>query len=194
MFADVEVVADNPECAYGMLRAYGTKEKLCMDFDAEKGNFSGGGKPSMLGMPNTAPHTPFRKYAHFIVTEGVVTPVIVVGGTPSSSIWGNWTFEDLPVAQKTWNEFYAARTAKDNSSAMIDETEFDRAIAKDVQHTAEVRTIDGVSRLLIDGKISLPIVYTAKGAARADGASETFHGDALERAGVMTSRRISGLL
>ena len=184
MFADVEVVAENPDCAYGLLRAYGTNESLCLDFAAEKGNFSGGGKPSMLGMPNTAPHTPYRKYAHFIASDGVVTPVIAIGGTPSSSVWRNWTFEDLPSAQRAWKEFYATKTAKDNSVAMMDEAEFDRAIARDIQHTAEVRTVDGVSRLFVDGKASLPIVYAAKGAARADAERETFHGDALERAGV----------
>ncbi|MBO5940388.1 MAG: hypothetical protein J6R18_04245 [Kiritimatiellae bacterium] len=183
MFADVEVVADNPDCSLGFLRAYGSKENLCRDFAAEKGNFSSGGSPSMIAMRNSAPNTPYRKYAHFIAKEGIVTPVIVIGGPPSQSIWGDWTFERVEAAQKEWAKEYAAKTTKDNSSAMIDESAFDRILAGDVHHTAEVKTIDGVSRLLVDGKMSLPVAYAARGKLK-DPKVETFHGDALEKAGV----------
>ena len=184
MFADVEVVAENPDGACGFLRAHGKDKTLRRDFAAEKGNFSSGGAESMLGMRNSAPGTPYRKYAHFIARDGMVTPVIVVGGTPSSSVWRNWTFEDVSAAQTEWARKYAEKTAKDNSSARIDEAELDRILASEIPHDAEVKVVDGVSRFLVDGKVALPVVYAAKVAFGDDAGMETFRGESLERNGV----------
>lgn len=184
LFADVEVSDGDPDYACGFLRAYGTNENFTMCYELEAQNFSMGGQESMRNMRHSAPDTPYRKYAHFRARDGVVTPVIILTGSRSVSVWRNWTAEDLDDAQAQWQTFYATKTAKDNSAAMIDEVAFDKGVAADVEHTAEVRTIDGVSRLLIDGEISLPVAYNAKGAFGDDAAVETFHGDALARSGV----------
>ena len=182
--ADVEVVADNPDCAYGFLRAHGATEDLRRDFKAEKGNFSSGGSDSMLGMRNSPPHTPYRKYAHFIAQDGIVTPVILVGGPPSSSTWSNWTFERVSAAQKAWANILKSKAAKDNVASRMEEVAFNQLIASDVEHTAEVKTIGGVSRLLVDDEIVLPVAYSAKTSFGCDAGRETFHGDVLARNGI----------
>ena len=184
MFADVEADASNPDCAMGFVRAHGKAETLQPCYKAEVGNFSGGGRPSMIGLRNSAPGTPYRKYAHFLVEDGVVTPMIVIGGTPSTTKWTNWTFEDLAAAQEKWKRIYAERTARDNSAARIDEAAFDRMIAADFEHVAEIRAVDGVSRLFVDDEVSLPVVYNSKSSFGDDATMETFRGDSLVTNGV----------
>ena len=193
LFADVEVFDGEPDYSCGFLRAHGTNESFRMCYELETQNFSMGGQESMRNMRHSAPGTPYRKYAHFRAKDGVVTPVIVLTGGRSASVWRNWTAEDLDAAQAEWRTFYATKTAKDNAAAMIDEDAFDRKIAADTEHTAEVRTIDGVSRLLIDGEITLPVAYNAKGAFGDDATMETFRGNDLAKSGVKLMIRSVGM-
>ena len=159
-FADVETTAANPDCAAGYLCTYGKKEVFGPCSKAGAGHY--GGNESMLGLRNTAPETPYRKYNHFLVEDGTVSPALIVCGTPSVSLWSNWTYEDFDAACRQWQEIYAAKTAKDNSAAITDEKTFDRMLASDCAHTAEIRAVDGVSRLFVDGEAALPLLYLGK--------------------------------
>ena len=142
----------------GFLRYYGREEKLGLS-PAESKNFYRGGMQTMRGMPCTAPGMSYRKYAQCYAEDDILTPVIVVAGAASDSVWRNWFAEDLEAAQALWRKKYTSLTLPDRSSERMDDAAFDRMIAADVEHTAEVRRIDGVSRLVVDGKVSAPVAY-----------------------------------
>ena len=166
----------------GFLRYYGRKEKLELS-PAESKNFYRGGMQTMRGMPCTAPGMSYRKYAQCYAEDDILTPVIVVAGAASDSIWRNWFAEDLEAAQALWRKKYLSLTLPDRSSERMDDAAFDRMIAADVEHTAEVRRIDGVSRLVVDGKVSAPVAYHCR------------HGEAVPKAGEMENfagRRLDG--
>ena len=60
----------------------------------------------------------------------------------------------------------------------------DRAISADTEHSAEIRTVDGVSRLFVDGQPAVPIVYKGKHAFSDGTPAETFAGKAVQENGV----------
>ena len=169
----------------GFLRYHGHKEKLGLS-PAESKNFWGGGMQTMRGMPCTAPGMSYRKYAQCYAEDDVLTPVIVVAGAASDSTWRNWFAEDLDATQALWREKYQAIPVPDRSSERMDDAEFDRMIASDTEHTAEVRRIDGVSRLVVDGKVSSPVVYFGEQgeAHAAPGELENFAGHRLSGSAV----------
>ena len=183
--ADVAVPDADANYSSGFLRAYGRKEQLGICFALERNFFGlGGGNNEMRGLACSAPGMTYRKYAHYRATEGRVTPVIVVSGAPSTSIWRNWTVEDLPAAQAKWAEYFKTQQAKDHAGERVDEAAFDRAIAADVEHTAEIRTVEDVSRLFVDGQPAVPVVYKGKHAFSDGTPAETFAGKAVQGAGV----------
>ena len=142
----------------GFLRYYGRKENLGLS-PAESKNFWRGGLHTMRGMPCTAPGMSYRKYAQCYADDDVLTPVIVVAGAASSSSWRNWFAESLDAARALWRKKYTSIPVPDRSSERMDDAEFDRMIAADIEHTAEVKRIDGVSRLVVDGRVSAPVAY-----------------------------------
>lgn len=145
----------------GFLRYHGKDEGLLrMDVKAERKNFWEGGQQTMRGMPCTAPGMTYRKYAQCEAKDGVLTPVLVVAGKASDSTWKNWCAEDLDVATEARRQYIEKNyPRRDRRATMMDEREFDERLAKDGPHSAEVRRIDGVSRLLVDGVISAPVLY-----------------------------------
>ena len=183
--ADVTVPDADSEYSSGFLRAYGRKEILGLCHQAEREYFSlGGGHNEMRGLACTAPSMTYRKYAHSRIVDGHVTPVVVVAGAPSISVWRNWTVEDVPAAKKVWEEYFRAHQAKDHADDRIDEASFDTAIAADTEHSAEIRTVDGFSRLFVDGKLAAPVVYKGKHAFSDGTPAETFAGKAVQTEGV----------
>ncbi len=186
IFADVGVSSGDYMHAQAYLRAYGNKESFGRCGILERRYFINGGADEMLGTVNTCPGMSYRKYAHYIVKDdGAVTPVIVVSGTPSVTTWKNWTVEDLDAADAKWAGYYESKTAVDHSAERMDEQSFDRLVANDaVDHTARLAKVDGVTRLLIDGKVSVPVAYKSKSAFGDDITLETFAGAAVVRAGV----------
>ena len=183
--ADVEVPDADADYSSGYLRAYGKKERLDICAALERDYFCfGGGHAEMRGLPCSAPGVTYRKYAHSRVVDGRVTPAIVVSGEPSTSIWRNWTVEDLAAAQAKWAAYFKTRQAGDHAGDRVDEAAFDRAIAADVEHTAEIRTVDGLSRLFVDGRPSEPIAYKGKHAFSDGTPAETFAGKSVQEAGV----------
>ena len=186
LFADVSVPSGDYFHAQASLRAHGKNENLLPCWKLNTRYFSMGGAEEMCAAVNAAPGTSYRKYTHYIVgADGLVTPVIVVSGTPSKSVWRNWTVEDLDAADAKWDGIYKAKTARDHSSERMDEATFDRLVAQDkTDHTARLEKIGGVTRLLIDGVASVPTAYRSKGSFGDDALLETFAGGAVVRNGV----------
>ena len=158
-FSADQVSADSDvNYSNGFLRYYGRTEHFGIS-NAEGQNFWGGGTHTMRAIPCTAPGMKYRKYAQYYAEDDVVTPVIVVSGTPSDSTWSDWLAEDVDAAQKAWQPFWDSRISGDHSGDRMDEAAFDALIAADRGHVAEIRRIDGVSRLVVDGEVSAPAVY-----------------------------------
>ncbi len=186
LFSDVEVLSGDYVHSQASLRAHGEKENLLPCWKLNTRYFSMGGAEEMCGAVNSAPGTPYRKYTHYIVGgAGLVTPVIIVSGVPSKTVWRNWTAEDLDAADEKWSEIYKAKTARDHSSERMDEAAFDRLIANDkIDHTARLEKVGGVTRLLIDGVVSVPTAYRSKGSFGDDALLETFAGGPVVSNGV----------
>ena len=186
LFADAQVSSGDYFHAQAALRAYGKNENLLPCWKLNARYFSMGGAEEMCAAVNSAPGTSYRKYTHYLVgADGLVTPVIVVAGTPSKSVWRNWTAEDLDAADAKWEGLYRAKTARDHSEERMDEAAFDRLIANDkIDHTARLEKVGGVTRLLIDGVVSVPTAYRSKGSFGDDALLETFAGGPVVSNGV----------
>ena len=183
--ADVSVEGSDYIYSQAYLRGYGKKEDLTPCWELDTKFFSMGGQEEMFGAVNSAPGMTYRKYAHARVDDGGrLTPAVVVSGRPFLMKWKDWTVEDLDAADMKWSGYFEARTARDHSGERIDEETFDRIIANDIEHTARLARVDGVTRLLIDGKVSVPVAYRAKGSFGNDAFMETFAGGGLAAQGV----------
>lgn len=185
-FSADQVSADSDvNYSNGFLRYYGRTEHFGIS-NAEGQNFWGGGTHTMRAIPCTSPGMKYRKYAQYYAEDDVVTPVIVVSGTPSDSTWSDWLAEDVDAAQKAWQPFWDSKISGDHSGDRMDEAAFDALIAADRGHVAEIRRIDGVSRLVVDGEVSAPAVYKSKhvydGSSRDGG--DTFAGRPLDGSAV----------
>ena len=148
----------NPETAVAVLRAWSTNENFRMTKGLE-----GGGGPFRRGVINTAEGTTMRKYGFFRVdASGLVHPVLIIAGTPSKTTWITLGAEDLTPSAAAWAKEWAAKTNIDRSADEVDDATFDRELAADVEHTAKVQRIDGLSRLVVDGKVVAPMVYRSR--------------------------------
>ena len=158
-YADVSASTEKPGSTGGYLCAHG-KKRAVPPADKIAGRwFAGGGYDYMRRLVNSAPGMSYRKYSHFMPEGEDVTAVIAVDGEPSESVWRNWAAEDLDAAQEKWGEHWKRLAAPDRSSELSDEAAFDAAIAADRDHTAQIVSRDGFSRLLVDGMETPPIVY-----------------------------------
>ena len=168
------------------IRAYDRAESLTPYWELETRHFSMGGAEEMRTTVNQAPSMFNRKYCHLRVktAEGRVTPVLSVSGSASRTTWKNWLAEDLDAADAKWAGYFEARTAHDHASERIEEAEFDRQLAVDIDHYACLKKINGVTRLVIDGEVAYPGAYRAKGAFGKDILMETFAAGPMVREGV----------
>ena len=159
-FADQESFDADVDYSSGVIRGHGRTEKLTVDGFCERKNFWNGGLQTMRGFPCTPPGMPYRKYGDFTAEDDVFTPALVVSGTRSTSVWTNWTVEDLESSNSAWWRTHDF-PVPDYSADLITDAELDRRLAADVPHTVEVRRIGGVSRLVADGEIVAPVAYHA---------------------------------
>ena len=113
----------------------------------------------MRRMVCTAPGMHYRKYAHGVSADGVMTPAIYVKGAASESVWRNWRAEYVDDAQALWRDFLAAHRVPDRASEMEAEETFEAALAADIDHTAEIRTVSGRSVFVVDGRPVPPVLY-----------------------------------
>jgi hypothetical protein len=152
----------NADCeySYGFLRLYGKDENLSF---FGMGAYGIGG-PKMNRIANTPQGMPDRKLCHRVADQKTgtnITAAIVVAGAPSTSVWTHWGVEDFAASSKAWNAAVRARkppAGADRVPVMTD-AEFDACIAKESDHTAKVVSIDGCSRLLLDGKQVVPVFF-----------------------------------
>jgi len=181
--ADVEVDGTDWSLAKGMLRAHGEKESF--DFcklDEVDGRW--GNRCIMWDLPNSVPGQTYRKYAQHI-SEGRVTPVIVISGAPSRSVWRNWLADDRQKQRKAWCVERDRRNAENRfAETMLEEGAFDAALAADCDHTATVARVNGVSTLLVDGKKTVPMVYRGKHSLLGTSQTELFFGKRLQDEGL----------
>ena len=183
--ADVAVEGSDYIYSQAYLRGYGKTEDLTPCWELDTKFFSMGGQEEMFGAVNSAPGMTYRKYAHARVDGGgMLTPAVVVSGRSFRIKWKNWTAEDLDAADMKWKGYFEARTARDHGGERIDDEKFGQILANDVEHTAKLAKVDGITRLLIDGKVSVPVAYRAKGSFGADAFMETFAGGPLAAQGV----------
>ena len=149
----------NPEYAVGYLRMFGKKEDLSY---FKKLDGRGPGGPKMQYITNSSANCTGRKLAHYQVTDetgNLITPALVVAGTPSESFWENWYIEDFQAAQAAFSRRITASGNQFPAGVPVGEAEFKAALKHDIQHTAEVKKIDGVTRLLVDGKVTAPVFF-----------------------------------
>ena len=180
--ATVSSEAGDPESSLGFLRLYGRRRDLKY-FSGLDGRGPGG--PKMDYLFSAPVGNPYRKLSRYLVSESVgtnVTPVIVVAGTRSESVWRDWYVEDLGDAERRWRDFLKKVEPKDHSGDMQDATAFAESLAKDVDHTARVVREDGTSVLKVDGKTVAPVIFKGKIAAR--GSKNLYCGRKMEEAGV----------
>ena len=160
--ASVSGEKNDQDYSVGLLRMYG-KSKRYFYFGGLDGRGAGG--PKMDFLHNTPKGSPDRKLCRYLADEqnGTnVTPVILVAGTRSDSVWKDWCVEDLKVAKKRWKEFLKKTEPSDHSGDMQEAGAFEKALAGDVEHTAKVVKENGKSILTIDGKKTPPIVFKGK--------------------------------
>jgi len=160
MSADVEVTTSDPEFSYGFLRAWGAKEDLVRW--AAGYTVAGTLRPNPdAGFFMTATGKSFRKYGYWKSTGSRATPAIVIASKASRSIWKNWLFEDEAAVAANWKSVRKAGAAKRLECKHAEKTdaEFAEFLKQDVEHTAKLAKVDGVTRLLIDGKVSVPNVF-----------------------------------
>lgn len=156
--ADVEVKSANPDEAKGWLSAAERGKPFKLENRTGRKRLGSGGLRKSL-MVNSVPGTPYRKYNHILASKGKLIPAIVVEGAVSESVWRGWMAEDEDVAAEAWARHLEKVRVPDRASEMVPDDEFTAMLAADIEHTAEVRTVDGRSVLFVDGKPSVPVVY-----------------------------------
>ena len=157
--ADVAVKGATSDYSIGFLRACGEKTAFGIQWDDRTGEPTIGW-PQMSNLINTAPGMSYRKYYTYHSVDGTVTPMLIVAGYPSTSVWANWAAEDYYEAKKLWKkEGMCPNPSYRRKPDLVPDDEFDRMIAADIDHTAKMEKWYGVGRLLIDGKPAIPSVY-----------------------------------
>lgn len=180
--ADVEVKNSIGDSCHGFLRAHGKVQCYKPSEDCEA-DFMAGGIPQSWGLPNSPEGRTYRKYGRHVVKDGSIVPVIVVTGGKSVSEWHNWVVMDLRAETLAWRESIKPFAPKLRDAERQDEATYDAGLAKDVQHTAKVVRENGVSRLYVDGKPTLPVAYKGPHGF-AESTPEYFAGGTLQGTGI----------
>ncbi|MBE6378349.1 MAG: hypothetical protein E7051_05970 [Lentisphaerae bacterium] len=94
----------------------------------------------------------------------VLEPTLILAGAPSVAVWDDFYIEDDNISAENWNKNLNRRPPVDRSPEMISNEELDKILEKSIDHTGKVVKINGKSRLLIDGKITAPVIDGPYGA------------------------------
>ena len=147
----------NAEFAYSkaMLRMQTPGQK---DFRLHSFGMTGGER--MQELLNTPPKTWERKFTQRQAKEGETEffPALLIYGPASESLWDDFYAEDPNISFQNWRDSLQRRPPEDFSKTMMSMEELNKFTAADTEHTGKVVTIDGKSRLLIDGKITAPVI------------------------------------
>jgi len=114
----------------------------------------------------TPPSTWERKFTQRKAEKGITyfEPVLIIAGAASEAVWDDFYVEHDNISAQNWNTFFNKRQVLDRTPEMISDSELDQIISAEPEHTGKVSRIDGKSRLLIDGKITAPIINGPYGA------------------------------
>ncbi len=148
-----------PENAKGYIRLWSGKENL--NWVRKHFGSTASDSPLFLHLVNTPKGEFTRKLCRTEAGKsGTVTAAIVVEGPPSVTTWRGWGVEDAAIADKAWKKRTSdSREPPDRSGTMMDETAFDDALAKDVEHSASIVITATGGMLQVDGKTVPPILY-----------------------------------
>ena len=171
-FAAVSSCAEDFEFSRGVLAvgAVGKERQIPSD----GAGLTVGGARRMTWMPNTAPDAYEGKCAFGDpVKEGEAQSTsITVSGAASRSVWSAWRVEDADAAIAATKVDPVRRpfiTSRAYNSDMIPESEFERKIASDVEHSAKVLMKDGYPRIFVDGREEPSILYRGSSGGCANG-------------------------
>lgn len=151
-----------PLRSVGALRIYGPR----VDFDLnglDRKNFGAKG-PRVSMLVNTPPGTDEIKFGHYQAWghEGTATPVIIVGGVSSESVWKDWIIEDLPDVNAAWDRAANKTKPLDRSGEAVPADEFEHGLALETDHSAKVEMRGDEPRLVVDGKVVPPVFFKSK--------------------------------
>ena len=160
--ARVSCTNAEPLKSVGALRLYGPKENLDLN-GLDRKNFGAKG-PRVSMLVNTPPGTDEIKFSHYQAWghEGTATPVIIVGGVRSESVWKDWIIEDLSDANAAWNRAANKTKPADRSHEAVPADEFEHGLALDTDHSAKVEMHGDAPRLVVDGKVVPPVLFKSK--------------------------------
>ena len=167
---------------FGMLRAYGGKEDFG-NSPLDWQEFIAGNRIVNWELVNTAKGDFVRKIELFESADGFATPVIVVRGEPSQSVWRNWRADDRAAADAAWKP-YLDTVVDLPPDAQVSEDELKERLRADVDHTAKIERVDGFSRLFLDGKQAVPYLYHGDYIENCGEQLKQFRGAALAKNGV----------
>ena len=161
IFADVSVKGADPDFSHGFVRAHGRANRsLAIQPEARQREMIGGWAVQ-TGLINQPEGVYYRKYAHYLAKDGWVVPAIVVSGEPSVSTWRNFSLEDHDSAQEKWRE--VLKRSDERRASMkyefLDEDEFAKRLAADIDHTAKLVKRDGRVLVTIDGQTVPPVAF-----------------------------------
>ncbi len=156
--ADVSIMDAEPEYCHAMLRAFGDQEFLGFR-PGERGVDDPGGWQIMNGLVNAPEGVFWRKYFHHKPDGRSVTPVIVVCGRKSSSVWKDWSAVEHSAVKKAWESVRADGAARRVKATLMDEAVFEWRNMNDAVHTARIVKKDGRSLLEIDGRTAPPVAF-----------------------------------
>ncbi len=103
---------------------------------------------------------------------------IIIYGNPATVWWDDMAVEPLSLAWKRW---FASnpRSIDYFKPEQITDKEFRKALNTDIDHTAELKNINGKSALLVDGKLTPPVIFRGGGLS-----PQNYTGGPLDKAGV----------
>lgn len=151
-----------PLASFASPRVFGVKENLGFS-RADDAHFGSRG-PRQATLVNTPAGTTEPKFGEYVLEGadcGEAHTAIVVGGVRSESVWSEWIAETAAAADEAWRREEARRRPKPRD-CLISDADLDAALAKETEHTAAVKTVAGVPRLVVDGEVAAPVFYKFK--------------------------------
>ncbi|MFA7231639.1 MAG: hypothetical protein WC071_10250, partial [Victivallaceae bacterium] len=103
---------------------------------------------------------------------------IIIYGNPATVWWDDLAIEPFATAKTRWLSSNP-RMIDYWKPEQISDAQFNKMLSSDINHTAELKNINGKSALLVDGKLTPPVIY--KGGYISP---QNYLGGALDKAGV----------
>ena len=146
-----------PEYSRGMLRLSVPGEKDFRLYSFIPGINGGKRMQEILCTPD---QTWERKFTQRQAQDGMTCfePVLILAGAASEAVWDDFYAEDDNISAANWTNTLNRRQPADRSPEMIPAEELAGKLLRDIDHTGRVVRIGGRSRLLIDGRITAPII------------------------------------